>query len=153
MPIDAGRPRPDGALGPRDRLRQVLMVVLTTAAAAATLIAATVVIALFWWISPLSSEKPHTAAAPGEPAAKTQSAGESAWRPSVAGAPVPAFHTMPHGAVSAPAVPAAPAPRGEPSRRRAPDAAKNRGIAQGLSDLAQDPEAMQQLGIAGQSPQ
>ncbi|MFI5395217.1 MAG: hypothetical protein ACHQ9S_06745 [Candidatus Binatia bacterium] len=126
---------------------------LTTAAAAATLVAATVVIALFWWISPLSSEQPQTAAAPGRPTAKTQSAGESAWKPSVAGAPVPAIHPMPHGAVSAPPVPAAPAPRGGPSRRRAPDAAKNRGIAQGLSDLAQDPEAMQQLDITGDSRQ
>jgi hypothetical protein len=141
--------------------RRGLNLALLGGSIAATMIALTVVVALFWWLSGPVAQKP-TALAPRPPAGPLQAAAEPAPRPAVPAAPAPAPAAprapapTPAGYANRPSA-AAPVPAGPPRRRVYKrtgdgDAERNRAIAQGLQELARDPEALRQLGLPEQGP-
>jgi hypothetical protein len=140
------------------RWRRVLDLALLAGSAAATLLALTVVVALLWWLSMPLAEKPIVAAPP-VPVPTLQPVTEPAPRPEVAaaGPPTVAFFPKRHpannpvqqDAVAATRMTEMERPRAY-NRRGDGDAERNRAIAQGLQQLARDPEAARELGIADQ---
>jgi hypothetical protein len=138
--------------------RRVLNLALLAGSAAATLIALTVAVALLWWLSMPLAEKPIVAAPPvpvpslqlpTEPAPRSEVA--AAGPPTVAFVPKrhPANNPDQHGAVAATRMTEMQRPRAY-NRTGRGDAERNRAIAQGLQQLARDPEAARELGIADQ---
>jgi hypothetical protein len=159
MRNDSANSTPTGMPDHSNRRRRALSIALLVGSTAATLLAVTVVIALFQWVSTISAGKPEDVPAPKPPPAA-----DSVSRSVVAAAPAPAPAALRASAPTtnvnrsrvgtAPVPEAIPPQAAPPSRRRSePDAEKNQRIAAGLARLAEDPEALRQLGLPERPPQ
>ena len=150
------------------RWEQLLNLVLLTGSAAATLVALTILVATFWWLygpagtsSGIAAMRPPQAQPPGAfapaseqpPAAAPARPGRAAAAPPAAPAAQAQQPVAGSGAQN-PMPPAAAGPRRRGNKATNDrDAEMTHGIAQGLHQLARDPDAARKLGAPGAGPQ